>query len=69
MKAGFLLSATTRSNEKATSSGRTGLPEWKVAPSRSVKVIVRASASISQSEASPPTSSVVSSASYCTSRS
>ena len=43
MKAGVRLSLITRCREKATSSARTGLPEWKVRPGRILRVIVRPS--------------------------
>ncbi len=69
MKAGVRFSFTTRPKENTTSSARTGLPEWNFAPSRMVKVMVFASASIAHSLARPAASTVGSSASYCTSRS
>ena len=69
MKAGVRFSFTTRAKEKTTSSARTGLPEWNVAPSRRVKVMVLAASSAAHSVARPGASTVGSSASYCTSRS
>ena len=69
MKAGVRFSFTTRAKEKTTSSARTGLPEWNLAPSRRVKVMVLAAGSIAHSLARPGASTVGSSASYCTSRS
>ncbi|MNT78477.1 hypothetical protein D3C72_2177180 [compost metagenome] len=62
MKAGVRLSLMTREKEKTTSSGRTGLPEAKVA-SRRVKVMVLAASSATHSEARPGARTVVSSAS------
>ena len=69
MKAGVRFSSMTRAREPTTSSGRTGLPEWKVAPSRMVKSMDFDASLISHSVASPGARTVVSSASYCTSRS
>ena len=53
MKAGVRFSLTTRAKENTTSSARTGLPEWNLAPSRMVKVMVFAAASTVHSLARP----------------
>ena len=56
MNAGVLLSFTTRSRENSTSSGRTGLPEWNVRPSRTLKVMVLPSPLTVWLSATPPAS-------------
>ncbi len=63
MKAGVRLSLITRCSENATSSARTGLPEWNLRPGRIFNVMVRPSSLTVLLSATPPTSFAVSSAS------